>query len=138
MSEQVVGKQTQDLRKLFGQSDAEYRAFAVGFAAGQAEKVYLGVCKAAMFRPSRPHFDWFLSDVKTVAANYDLTVTVLDSGCPETPQEIWIHRADYEVGGWFAHELNSAKWHELRAAACGIPVVDIHYHKRGGYGERCD
>lgn len=139
MSE-TVGKISQRLRRRYNHSIELYRAFACGFVAGQAEKVFLGVCPAAMFRPSRDNFEWHLQEVKAIAIEYGLMVTVLNSESPDTPQEIWIHRHDFALGSWAEHAPNSIPWHRLRAAACGIPEneVDSHYHCRDGYGETCD
>jgi hypothetical protein len=136
----VVGKTTQDLRKAYESESEEYKAFAFGFAAGQAEKVHLGVCKAAMFRPGPEHMEWYLPLVEKAAIAYGLHVVVLDSGCKDTPKEIWICVDAKDVGGWFEFDVNSVPWHAARAAACGIPPRkwDFEYHLRKGYGERCD
>jgi hypothetical protein len=135
----VVGKTTQKLRKRYSEPEVE-RAFAAGFAAGQAEKVFIGVCDAAMFRPSPEQFEWYLEEVKLIAANFYLNVTVLDSYCPETPKEIWIYREETPVGEWLKHPVNSPEWHKLRGQACGLPsyYIDSQYHLKIGYGERCD
>ncbi len=135
----VVGKVTEGLRdrySVFPGADA----FAIGFAVGQAEKVYLGACRACMFRPSAENFVWYKYRVQEIAGAYGLVVTVLESGCPETPWELWLHREGADVGSWVSHGANTPSWHMLRAEACGIPIqeVDFQYHLRGGYGENCD
>jgi hypothetical protein len=38
-------------------SPEQIRVFAAGYVTGQAEKIYLGACAAAMFRPSPEHYD---------------------------------------------------------------------------------
>ena len=136
----VVGKATQAVRKLYSRTPETESAFAVGFACGQAEKVYLGVCRAAMFRPAAENFEWYTGEVEKVAAAYGLAVVVLESHCPESPWEIWIARDESCVGGWVWLEANSPQWHQERAAVCGIPEreVDVNYHRRAGYGEKCD
>ncbi len=136
----VVGKVTQRLRELYAPTEDLAEVFACGFAAGQAEKVYLGACKAAMFRPSSESFEWYQSQVKQIAKLYGLVCTILDSHCVETPYEVWIHRDGVQIGAWLKHEPNSPEWHKLRAEACGIPAdeVDVDYHLRSGYGEKCD
>lgn len=140
MSTKVVGKVTQQLRDEFSHNEDLAEAFACGFAAGQAEKVYLGACPAAMFRPGLDNFDWYAGQVKKIAKGFGLTHTILDSHCPETPYELWIHREGVQIGVWLKHEPNSPEWHKLRAEACGIPSdeVDVDYHLRSGYGEKCD
>jgi hypothetical protein len=132
----VVGDVVRELRKIYGTTPEAAKSFAYGFCAGQAEKVYLGACQAAMFRPSPEHLDWYLTEVRVIAAHFGLTVTLLDSHCPKTPTEIWIHKG--KIGEWLQHEVNSPDWHRLRAAACGIADVDTEYHLRCNYGEKCD
>jgi hypothetical protein len=129
----ILAKITQPLRERYNSSLEHYKYFCYGFAAGQAEKVYLGVCNAAMFRPAKEQ-TWYLEEIKIIANNFGLEVTVLDSECPDTPQEIWIHNKP--IGAWLAHPMNSPEWHKLRAMACGIPNCDPNYHMREGYGER--
>jgi hypothetical protein len=135
----VVGKVGEALRHRWKTTE-EYRAYAFGFAAGQAEKVYLGVCKAAMFRPANAHFEWYYQDVKEVADNFGLQTRVLPSFQEATAHEIWIFKEGTVVGMWLHEDTNSPDWHKMRAELCGIPwnMVDINYHLRSGYGERCD
>ena len=136
----VVGKVTQQLRDLFSHTEEAAEAFAVGFAAGQAEKVYLGACKAAMFRPAAENLEWYTGELKKIVDIFGLVMVPQTTGCLETPWEIWIHRPDTQIGAWLDHETNSPEWHRLRAEACGIPQdeVDVNYHLRSGYGEKCD
>jgi hypothetical protein len=136
----VVGKVGEELRLHYGKTPEEYRAFAAGFAAGQAEKVYLGACQAAMFRPSNDHFEWYYQEVKRIADAYGLETRVLSSFQMETSHEIWIYREKTVVGMWMMQDINSPEWHQLRAQLCGIPAdeVDVNYHLRSGYGEKCD
>ena len=135
---QVVGKTTQNIRSKYSDTSERQYAFAVGFATGQAEKVHLGVCRAAMFRPSKELFEWYLGEVKQIAENYSLQVSVLACDNSETPFEIWIHNGP--IGEWLSFEINSPDWHRARAKACGIPEdkVDVNYHLKSGYGKRCD
>lgn len=129
----ILSKITQPLRERYNTSPEEYKAFCYGFATGQAEKVYLGVCRAAMLRPAVEQ-TWYFAEVKVIAHNFGLELSVLESGCPDTPYELWIHRGP--IGEWLAHPVNSPEWHRLRAEACGIPNCDPNYHLREGYGER--
>lgn len=134
----VVGKITQVLRERYSTSEESYKAFSCGFAAGQAEKVFLGACKAAMFRPSAENFGWYFQEVKIIAEAFGLSVTLLNSHSSETPYEIWIHKD--VIGEWLNHEVNSPMWHKSRAEVCGIPAekVDVDYHLRNGYGQKCE
>ncbi len=44
------------INKYAGDDSEKIRIFAAGFVSGQAEKVYLGACRAAMFRPSQDRY----------------------------------------------------------------------------------
>lgn len=129
----ILAKVTQPVRERYNKDPEQYKYFCYGFAAGQMEKVYLKVCKAAMLRPAKEQ-TWYLEEIRVIAENYGLKVTVLPSYCPDTPDEIWVHTG--EIGEWLKHPFNSPEWHRLRAEACGIPDVDVNYHLREGYGER--
>lgn len=90
-----------------------------------------------MFRPGLENFEWYKKEVEFVASCFDLHITILDSHCPETPHEIWIHR-EPKIGDWLKYSVNSEEWHKLRAEACGIKDIDLKYHLRSGYGKKCD
>lgn len=136
----VLGKVTQNLREHFNDSEEMRKGFAIGFAAGQAEKVYLNVCKAAMFRPSKHEIVWYLPAIEEIAKNYGLFLQLLNvgTGIEETPYEIWIYK-DVKSMVWSECEVNSSEWHLGRAIVCGIPMeeIDLGYHLRDGYGEEC-
>src|SRR4051812_16866114 len=66
--------------------------FARGFVAGASEKIYLGACRAAMFRPSEGRREMLLAAVRAVARVYGLVV-VEPIG---VNAEIWICRPDAE------------------------------------------
>jgi hypothetical protein len=132
---------------LYGEAVNEYgttpelaRALACGFVSGQAEKVYLGACPAAMFRPSDDNYQWLLNEVIKIANRYGLVVSIIASGVFATPREIWITRNSKGLGRWMHCSVNSEAWHIWRAVACGIPLdeVDPDFHTRTGYGEICD
>ena len=97
--------------------------FWLGFCAGQAEKVWLGVCPAFMVRPDDDQRDDRTEQVHRVADEYGLTVTAIDN-------ELWVHRSNFDCGQWVSYAKNSIDYHRARAAACGIPKVDVDYHKR--------
>lgn len=122
----------------YGATDAEQKAFAAGFVSGQAEKVYLGACRAAMFRPSQEKAGWMLEIVEDVCFRYGLSFY----SPVGSKQEVWICRI------WWAGDVmdlrdmkeDSAAWHEKRAWLCGIPdaEVDREFHLRSGHGAKCD
>lgn len=124
---------------LYGGGDAakEY-AFAAGFVSGQAEKVYLGACRAAMFRPSQERRDMILEIISDVVRRYDLCYV----GMVGSKNEIWICRREWVANVRELHSLkeDSVMWHSKRAWLCGIPdnEVDLKFHLRSGHGERCD
>lgn len=111
----------------FGKSGS--RAFAIGFMSGQAEKVYLGVCPAAMFHPSPERFDWMFVAAEQVARQYGLIVI-----SDPIDREIWIYRHFASAMAWSDYEKNSPSWHSLRAKACGMPEseIDLEFHNRSG------
>lgn len=110
--------------------------FAAGHVHGQAEKVYLGACAGAMFRPAPEYREQLRAVVCSAAALYGILVGDLGA-------EIWLLR-DEEAANDLAfiaeQEENSRKWHLLRGALCGVPFdeIDPAFHERRGYGERCE
>lgn len=111
-----------------GLTELQRECFIYGFISGQAEKVYLGACKAAMFRPSQELWDDELTIIQTVCHRYRLAHTVIEG-------EIWIHRHGTLVGDWTKFPRNSPEWHYMRARACGIPPgeIDVKFHERPGH-----
>lgn len=119
-----------------GMDEGLVRAFAAGFINGQAEKVYLGACRAAMFRPPMRHDEMVCDIVRDACLRYGLEWTFLR-------EEVWICRdqiAKLAVLALNDLVLNSPLWHAHRAALYGIPEaeVDLSFHERPGYGEPCD
>lgn len=112
------------------------RVFAAGFVSGQAEKVYLGACRAAMFRPSAERYGMLIDVASDVARRYGLTVVT------GVKFEIWICRDEWApmVRTLKDAEENSRIWHECRGFLCGIPFeeCDYEFHLREGHGQRCD
>jgi hypothetical protein len=114
--------------------------FAAGFVSGQAEKIYLGACRAAMFRPSEEWHSTVMGIVRQVAERYMLRVHELQTS---RGVEIWLckSRNDYTALVVLDHmEENSPEWHRRRGEMCGIPEsdIDLEFHKRSGFGEPCD
>src|SRR3990167_3489879 len=62
--------------------------FAAGFISGQAEKVYLGACTAAMFRPSADRRSVVESMLDEICGRYGLEWVPMDD-------EIWIIRHEH-------------------------------------------
>lgn len=128
------------LESFTGMAPDKIRAFAAGFVSGQAEKVYLGACRAAMFRPSAENAPWLLGVVREVAERYGLHVEQLPTS---RGVEIWLCRstcAAFTVSHLPEIAENSEDWHEVRGALCGIPpsLIDRRFHERAGWGEACD
>ena len=126
------------LEKYCGGDPQKIHLFAAGFVSGEAEKVYLGACSAAMFRPSQDRMGMLSEIVEDVCQRYGLVS--FDGG----RGELWICR---NMDVWEAlremHAMvpaNSEEWHRRRAELCGIPLgeVDVNFHERAGHGERCD
>jgi len=114
--------------------------FAAGFVTGQAEKIYLGVCEAAMFRPSEKWWDTVMVIVVKVTERYGLWVNTLDT---VRGREIWICascEAASEVSALESVGEDSAEWHARRALLCGVPPsqIDYRFHERAGHDEPCD
>ena len=112
------------------------RLFAAGFVHGQAEKVYLGACMAAMFRPSTLEKQMMVQEIaERAAALYGLVVLNIR-------EEIWICRPEdkREVAQLLRMVINSSSWHSHRGWLCGVPVRerDDTFHLRQGAKEAAD
>lgn len=111
------------------------RQFAAGFVFGQAEKVFLGACQGAIFRPSFEWHDMLLKITEHAAEMYGLVVRVYDS-------EIYIFRPEARPLFEALYEtfVDSPQWHLIRAQLTGVPPrdVDIKFHEREGAKERAD
>lgn len=115
--------------------------FAAGMAVGQAEKIYLGACSAAMFRPSLEHKAKMLAVCAYLSRVYGLEVSVFERG--EVSNELWLHTKEsteflQRVINWEVY--NSPAWHIGRGLLCGVPFdqIDFEFHERVGFGEPCD
>lgn len=123
----------------FCQQPEDIRLFAPGFVCGQCEKVYLGACKCAMFRPQPGLRSWLLGVVRKAAAIYGLVVE--EFPCDEEGRsEIWIAREGKYLGRWTKYPINSSYWHMARGILCGVPPeeIDFQFHERRGYNLPCD
>lgn len=116
--------------------------FASGHVCGQSEKIYLGACSAAMFRPSTEEgYRGLLETVEICSMVYGLRIRVLFPDDP-TRREIWIFRPDSWnlIVSLEYEEYNSPSWHILRGLLCGVPLesIDAEFHLRSGFSEPCD
>lgn len=113
--------------------------FAAGFVSGQAEKIYLKACQAAMFRPSGEHHEMVWRIVLEVAGRYGLFVQKLETS---RGVELWLCSSPIVAQSIrnLPRPENSPEWHEARGMLCGVPrhQIDYEFHERAGYGERCD
>lgn len=114
--------------------------FAAGFVSGQAEKVKLGACQAAMFRPSEDWVETVRSIVREVAERYGLAWATIGTS---RGLEIWLCKSFEIYDAITSLESlgeNSPRWHERRGLLCGVRAHDIDYlfHERAGFGQPCD
>lgn len=115
-------------------NDSEkHRDFFCGFWAGEAEKVSLGACKAAMFRPDLKKHPWKMTEIRRIAEHYHLVSLFLPTSYGG---EIWITRPRHETLVQELRQLqeDSPEWHTHRARLCGIPdeEIDVEFHLRRG------
>lgn len=132
----TCGPLYQEQLSLYTGGDSKFiKVFAAGFISGQAEKVYLGACSAAMFRPSAENFEIVSDIVQQVRTQYGLMAYVLID-------EIWICKPEYfdRVKSLKTIPVNSPSWHLMRGLLTGVPMndIDLEFHLRKGYGEPCD
>lgn len=128
------------LEEFADNQECELRAFSAGHMVGQAEKIYLGACSAAMFRPSPSYREWAVIAAIKISAIYGLQVSVFER--EEIKDEIWIHKKtlNWEISLLNGLDVNSPEWHSLRGRLCGIPEYDLdpNFHLREGYNLPCD
>lgn len=114
--------------------------FAAGFMSGQAEKIYLGACRAAMFRPSAEYLPVIREILQKIADRYHLWIESLNTAQGE---ELWLcadPRVATEIRQLADIKENCGAWHLKRGILCGVPLkkIDTDFHHRDGYGKRCD
>lgn len=115
--------------------------FAAGMATGQAEKIYLGACSAAMFRPSPENRAKMIAVAVYLSGKYGLEVSLFER--TEIRDEIWLHTKEstHVLSQCLQEEeYNSPGWHYFRGLICGVPLdrIDPEFHLRKGFGEPCD
>lgn len=137
MSGRTCGEFYREAIRQYTTDDATYWAFAAGFVHGQAEKVMLGACRAAMFRPSEDKAMALSAIVHEACERYGLTYRRWND-------EFWIFRGDDGVSDELARlqavERDSQRYHAIRADLCGVGIrqFDPEFHNRQGYGQPCD
>lgn len=140
-SETTCGPLYQDgLLAFTGMDPAKIPIFAAGFVSGEAEKIFLGACSAAMFRPSEEWHDTVMGIVDDVSSRYGLFVEELPTS---RGVEIWLclsPAVQLSIRMLPTLGENSPEWHQRRGLLCGIPShqIDYQFHKRSGFGEPCD
>ena len=136
--EKTCGEFYKEAIQKYGMTESTYWAFAAGFVSGQAEKVFIGACRAAMFRPSVYKMEQLIEIVCEIANRYSLTARRL-------ADEIWIWRTgdgavEIDLERMIGMPSNNWLWHAIRADLCGISLrqFDPKFHERDGYGQDCD
>lgn len=106
--------------------------FGRAFQVGQAEKVYLGSCLAAMSRPGPEYFDCMLLGAMHIADVYGLANGVTHKKGYD--DEIWVFRESASAlwERMAMTEVDTPLYHRLRAGLCGVPdaEVDLAFHLR--------
>lgn len=127
-----------------GDDEEKVQLFAAGFVVGQAEKIYLGACQAAMFRPSAKHYACVSVAVRNAAKTYGLAIQTLrvTASPAEEKTELWLlqPRALELFTVLSLTPIDSPEWHVLRGLLCGVPMQDVDYkfHVRWGAKDCAD
>lgn len=120
-----------------GDDVEKIRIYAAGFCHGQAEKVHLGACTAAMFRPNKEYYSLQMEIVLDMARRFNLAVHVIHAAAGD---EIWMSRHENigEIAEMIRWNENSPEWHTIRGSLCGVSPdeLDFMFHTRKGWGER--
>jgi LicD family len=105
-------------------------SFYAGVIVGEAEKVWLGACRAAVLRPQGETVDLAYCVIwlsQLIGSIYDLEVLVIKD-------EVWMFHpsAKRTVKELEGIEKNSPLWHRVRAGLLGVPAgrVDLKFHER--------
>lgn len=108
--------------------------FYAGMVTGQAEKIRIGACKAAVFRPcglTRDMIDPLRKIIRYAADLYGLVVVELTS---LRGIELWLCQDDaaQDVRRLPTLQDDSPAWHDLRGRLCGVPAseIDSQFHER--------
>lgn len=103
--------------------------FVTGFVTGQAEKVHIGACRAAMFHPEVFNFELVHEIAANIAGIYGLQMHVFICG---ERREIWLVHPNAEAAYEamvrtieFGASLATAN--KLRGDLCGVEDIDPEY-----------
>lgn len=110
------------------------RLFAAGFITGQMEKVYLGACGAAMFRPKDEDYEMVLEIIERSVEEYGLNIL-------RVHDEIWVHHSSIPLQVIsYCSDKESKLGHFVRSMLCGVPLreIDYNFHNRIGSREKGD
>lgn len=112
---------------------SEIAQFSWGHLCASAEKVYLGACVAAMFRPGIMSQDSFVKRLQQVAGIYGLSFLIRGS---HHNTEYWLFRLDNHRLIDLIDQVaeNSPAHHFIRGILCGVPAseIDLEFHLRQG------
>lgn len=116
---------TEALQHACGEDSRLVSAFYAGFITGQAEKVHLGACMAAMFHPSPDHLRLVMEITADTATRYALSWRTIED-------EVWIYQPMVESLMYDVYRslYLTERQHVLRGLLCGIPVdrIDPQWH----------
>jgi len=133
----------QNLDKFVAGSKERFSAFTAGYICGQAEKVHLGTCSAAMFRVGEEHWQHVVKLVTGIAKRFNLRLMMYVSHVSGV-REIWLLDGTPATLRFYRRmanvECDTPEYHLIRALLCGVSShrVDLEYHQRPGYNEECD
>lgn len=105
--------------------------FSWGHLAASADKIWLGACQAAMFRPGVSDASRFQFRIEIVAEIYGLEWTYIAA---DRGTEFWLFNKDSLRSILLLEKLSpdSPESHYIRGTLCGIPPekIDLVFHER--------
>jgi hypothetical protein len=95
------------------------KLFAIGYYYGQCEKIFLGACKAAMFRPDERNWDTCLKAIYQICEKLELDITLVPMERGGQTEEIWVSQPGTVLDFRQVQE-GCESWHIRRGVLCGI------------------